>query len=257
MLAGNRAGRPDPLALRAGVSHKAVLPVAGTPMVLRVIDALRACPGIGQVVVSADALPNALLGAGVLMRPEAASPSRSVAAVFEEFGAPLLVTTADHALLSREVVEHFLLAASTGTDAGADAVAAVARSGVVLAAYPGSRRTWLRFRDGAFTGCNLFLLRTPHAARAVRFWQTVEQQRKSPLAMARLIGPAALLGYLLRLLTLRGALRVLGRRVGVRLAVAELPFADAAIDVDKADDLALVEAVLAGRGAGPSAGPSR
>ena len=247
ILAGNRAGQADPLALQAGVSHKALLPVAGTPMILHVIGALQACPSIGRIVVSterADVLPGPLQHApGILARSAASSPSESVAAVLQEFGAPLLVTTADHALLSREILEHFIATASKD----ADAVAAVARSQVVLTAYPGNSRTWLLFRDGAFSGCNLFLLRTPLAARAVRFWRTVEQQRKRPLAMARLIGPAALLGYMLRLLTLQGALRMLERRIGVRLAVTEVPFADAAIDVDKPADLILVEAILAGR----------
>ena len=43
------------------------------------------------------------------------------------------------------------------------------------------------------------------------------------------------------------ALAALGRRTGTRLAAVEMPFAEAAIDVDKPADLALAEAVLANR----------
>ena len=118
---------------------------------------------------------------------------------------------------------------------------------MVLAAYPGGRRTWLRFRGGAYTGCNLFLLRTPRAAGVVRFWRRLEQERKQPLKMAALLGFAVLLRHALGLLSLPGALAALERRTGARLATVEMPFADAAVDVDKPADLALVEAVLRAR----------
>ena len=43
VLAGQRRGT-DPMAAAAGLSHKALLPVAGVPMLLRVLAALRTYP---------------------------------------------------------------------------------------------------------------------------------------------------------------------------------------------------------------------
>lgn len=250
VLAGRRGGT-DPMAAAAGLSHKALVPVGGVPMLLRVVAALRACPSVGRIVVAIEA-PGEALGSlpaaaleGVLLRPAAASPSLSVAAILAEFGTPLLVTTADHALLTPGMVAHFLAAAP----AGADAAAALARAEVVRTAYPGTRRTWLRFRDGAFSGCNLFLLSGPRAAAVVGYWRRIEQDRKRPLAMVALLGPIALLRYALGALPLDAALAALGRRAGgAQLAAVDMPFADAAVDVDKPEDLALAEAVLAARG---------
>ena len=246
ILAGNRAGRTDPMAAAAGISHKALLPVGGTPMILHVIRALRACPAVSRIVVSterADILASLPEARTVLVRPSAASPSRSVSACVEEFGMPLLVTTADNALLTSEILQSFL----SRVPDEADAAAAVARSEVIRAAYPDTSRTWIRMRDGNFSGCNLFLLRTPDASRAVDFWQRLEQQRKSPLAMARTIGPSALFRYAFKTLTMTAAVRLLDLRTGARLAVVELPFADAAVDVDKPADLLLVDKVFADR----------
>jgi GTP:adenosylcobinamide-phosphate guanylyltransferase len=249
VLAGQRGGGgPDPMAAAAGVSHKALLPVAGVPMLLRVVSALRASPALGRVVVSIEAPEETLSGLGgldgALLRAAAASPARSAAAALGEFGAPLLVTTADHALLTPAMVEHFLAAVPER----AAAAAALARRETVLAAYPDTRRTWLRFRDGAFSGCNLFLLADAEAgARAVGLWRRVEAERKRPLAMARLLGPVTLLRFALGRLTLPGALEALGRRCGAHLAAVEMPFADAAVDVDRPGDLALVEAALRAR----------
>ena len=233
------------MAEAAGVSHKALLPVASVPMLLRVVGALRRSPAVGRVVVSVEAPEETLSGLGglegALLRHAAPSPARSAAAALEEFGAPLLVATADHALLTPEMVAHFL-AAVPGDVAAA---AALARRETVLAAFPDTRRTWLRFRDGAFSGCNLFLLAEGDGAgRAVAFWRRVEAERKRPLAMARLLGPLTVLRFALGRLTLRAALDALERRCGARLAAVEMPFAEAAVDVDKPADLALAEEVL-------------
>lgn len=251
VLAGRRRGEADPMAAAAGVSHKALLPVAGVPMLARVVGALRGAAPVGRIVVCMEAPAEALAGVGgldgVLLRDAAASPASSAGAVLAEFGAPLLVTTADHALLAPEMVEHFVSAAPDG----AAAVAALARGEAVLARYPDTRRTWLRFRDGAFSGCNLFLLaEAGGAARAVAFWRRVEGARKRPMALARVLGPLALLRFALGRLTLRGALDALERRCGASLAAVEMPFADAAVDVDKPADLLLAEAALRGRGGG-------
>lgn len=243
VLAGQRRGT-DPMAAAAGLSHKALLPVAGVPMLLRVLAALRATPGIGRIVVSIEEPEATLKGLdgleGVVLRPSDASPARSAAAVFAEFGAPLLVTTADHALLTPAMVTHLL----TSAPPEAAALAALARRETVLADFPGTQRTWLRLRDGDFSGCNLFLLGRPEADRALRFWQCLEQQRKRPLAMARMLGPLPLLRYACGWLTLRGALDLLERRCASRLAAVEMPFGAAAVDVDKPADLLLAETWL-------------
>lgn len=246
ILAGSREGAADPLAIAGGVSHKALLPVDGTPMVLRVIHALQQSPAVGRIIVTCertdllDDLPEA---GAVLMRQSETSPSASVAAALVEFGTPLLVTTADHALLTPEIVKSFLSLAPSS----ADAVAAVASSETIRAEYPDTRRTWLRLRDGLFSGCNLFLLQHEKASRAVSFWRKLEAHRKHPVTMARLIGFSALVGYALKTLTMDKATRLLSKRCGASVAVITLPFADAAVDVDKPADLFLVERTLAAR----------
>jgi CTP:molybdopterin cytidylyltransferase MocA len=59
--------------------------------------------------------------------------------------------------------------------------------------------------------------------------------------MARMLGTVPLLRYALGWLTLRAALDALERRCDTRLAVVEMPFGAAAVDVDKPADLLLAE----------------
>jgi GTP:adenosylcobinamide-phosphate guanylyltransferase len=241
VLAGTRPGG-DPLADYAGVSHKALIEVGGEPMLLRVLRALAGSISVSRIVVAIDrddvlaGFPD--VGKPVTVVPAASGPSASVAAALEREGTPLLVTTADHALLQSAWVEEFV--AATALEEQADAFAGFARSEAVLAAAPGTVRTWLRFADGAFSGCNLFLLRTPAAMGLVRLWQQLEADRKRPLALLGRLGLLHVLRYRLGWLRLRPALARLGRLAGARLAPIILKDGRAAIDVDKPDDLDLV-----------------
>lgn len=250
VLAGTRPGG-DPMAQHAGVSHKALIEVGGLPMLARVLAALDGVPEVSHVVVAIDR-PEALsalppIGKPVTSMPTASGPSATVAAALGAQELPLLVTTADHALLRAAWITEFLDAASRAVAADgspADAVLALARRESVLAAVPDTERTWLRFADGAFSGCNLFLLRSSRVAGIVRFWQEMEAERKRPLSMLKRLGPGHVLRYRLGWLTLASALQRLGELAGAHLAAVTLTDGRAAIDVDKPADLDLVRELV-------------
>ena len=65
--------------------------------------------------------------------------------------------------------------------------------------------------------------------------------------MVASIGPLTLIRFALGRLTLADALARLSAIVGIRIAAADMPFAEAAIDVDKPEDLELAEKILARR----------
>lgn len=244
VLAGSR-GPEDPVARAAGVSHKAFAELAGRPMIAHVLDALAATPRVGAVAVVIEPSAPALPG-GVERIDAAPSPSLSALAGFEAAGPPVLLTTADHPLLTAGMIEHFLAAAEA---ADADVAAGVALRPVVEAARSGTRRTYLSFRDGEASGCNLFALMTPGACHALAFWRRLEAERKRPWRMAWALGPWTLLRYLLGRLSMADAAAALGRAAGCRAALVTLPFAEAAHDVDKPEDLAFAETRLRARGA--------
>ena len=244
VLAGVRPGC-DPVAAYAEVQHKGLIRLEGRSLLQRVLGALEAA-GASRILVSTscNAVAQALGGLGLSIPVEriasAESPSLSVAQGAEAAGTPLLVTTVDHALLQAEWVRRFLADAP----ADADLCALIAPEATVEAATPGVRRTWLKFRDGRYSACNLFLLRTPDALSAVRLWRTVEAYRKQPWRIAAIIGPGMLLGYALGLVSLDGAVRMLGRKAGMKAAAVRTPFGLAAVDVDKPADLDLVRRIV-------------
>jgi GTP:adenosylcobinamide-phosphate guanylyltransferase len=242
ILAGSRPGAADPVAAYAGVAHKALIELGGETLLARVAAAVRAADA-ARIAVSADhpAVTAEAARLGLELVAPAAGPSGSVAAGLATLGAPLLVTTADHALLKAAWVRRFV----ADVPADADVAVLLARSDVVEAAAPGTRRTYLRFADGAWSGCNLFLLRTPRAERAIGLWTRVETDRKRPWRIVRRLGPGLLLRYLIGRLSLAEAVAHLGARAGVGAAAVASPFGLAAVDVDKPADLDLVRAIVA------------
>jgi 2-C-methyl-D-erythritol 4-phosphate cytidylyltransferase len=259
VLAGRR-GPDDALAAAAGAPHRAFLDIHGTPMLERVLRTLVSTPCIGEIVVSIDT-PGLLdefagierlrraAGRRIQVAAATGSPSRSVLEILEA-GAPeqpVLVTTADHPLLDVEMVEGFLARAE---DRGGDVAAALVPSAVVRERFPKSRRTYLRFRDESYSGANLFALMTPRAREVVRFWMRAENFRKRPWRLVATFGPRALLLFLSRRLDLEGAFEEVSRSLGVRIQPIVLLRAEAAVDVDKLSDLALVREILAASGTG-------
>lgn len=240
ILAGSRPGETDPAAAYAGVAHKALIVLEGDTLLARVTAALRAA-GAGRIAAIGDdpgVVAEAVRLSLEVLAP-AAGPAESVAAAVEALGTPLLVTTADHALLRGEWVTQFI------ADAPADADVAIllAPEALVQSAAPGTKRTYLAFRDGRFSGCNLFLLARPGAGRAIDLWRTVQAHRKQPWKIAWLLGPRTLLAYALGRLTLDQAVRRLGRQAGVEARAVKSAFGLAAVDVDKPADLDLVQAI--------------
>lgn len=240
ILAGSRPGG-DALADHAGVPAKALIEIGGEPMLARVVAAIRAA-GEGRIAVSASDPEVAALATslGCEIVPSRAGPSESAAEGFRQFGAPLLLTTADHALLRPAWVQHFL----SMHEPGADLSVLLARRETIERDAPATRRTYLHLADGDWSGCNLFYLATSAAGAALDLWRAVEADRKRPWRIASRLGLGMLLRYLLGRLSVKDAIAQLGQRVGIRARVVESPFGLAAVDVDKPDDLTLVRGLV-------------
>jgi CTP:molybdopterin cytidylyltransferase MocA len=253
ILAGSR-GPDDPLAKAANVSHKALLPVAGVPMLLRVVEALRAMPGIARIYVCIEN-ERVVLQVPVLealhrdraleILPAADSPATSVAAALRhiELTQPLLVTTGDHPLLTPAILQRFVDSAPKDCDLAV----ALAPADIVAATYPGAVRTFYRLGKQRFSGCNLFLVRSSNVEHVANFWRRMETHRKRPLRLIWEIGPLALIKVLLGLMDADQAFAYLSKKAGAIIRHVELPVAEAAVDVDKPADLELVERIFASR----------
>ena len=247
LLAGSRPGT-DPFAAQYATDLKVLIPVGGVPMVTRPVTALLQSPEVARIKVLAQQPERIAKVLPADERLQVESSKGTIAATLDEILAdprtvfPLLVTTADHALLDSAMIADFCAKAS-----GADVAIGLVERRELMARLPATQRTWLRFRGGAYSGANLFAFGSARAAEAVALWRSVEQDRKKGWRMIAALGPALLLGAVLRIRTLDETLAAVGKRLGLSIRKVELANPLAAVDVDKAADHELVTAIIEGR----------
>jgi CTP:molybdopterin cytidylyltransferase MocA len=266
VLAGERPGG-SALARALELPAAVLAPLAGRPCIVRVVDTLHDAgqvegillcgPARGIVDASPD-LASVLAHSQADWLAPASGPAASAlraARVCQHY--PLLLTSGDHGLLSSEVVDTFCRQALDVADAEADepdVVVGLVSHPQVARAFPQSRRTVLRFADGAFCGSNLFALLTSASGRALEFWTVVEAERKRPWRIALRLGPVTLLRYLCGRLSVDQAFEQLSRRAGCRVRWIPVTSPRAAVDVDSEADWRLADRLLTADCGGTDAG---
>lgn len=247
LLGGSRPGRDD-FAAQFGTDMKALIAIRGEPMVRRPVRALLQSASISKVLVLSQS-PDRL--SAVIPKDPKIQFRESRGTIAEtmlelcddpETSWPLLVTTADHALLDPETVEEFARRARMS-----DISIGVVERANLMRRLPSTERTWIRFRNGAYTGANLFALASPSVRPAIELWRSVEQDRKKAWRVMSLLGPVLLLCVALRLVSMEEVLARLGGRLGLRIRAVTLSNPLAGVDVDKPADHDLVQAILAGK----------
>lgn len=243
ILAGSRQGKQDPLAKQAHVSHKAILPILGRPMIHYVVQALSKVNLIEKIaiVIEQQSIVKDILPEYIEYLPAALGPSDSVIHAIKELSTPLLVTTADNPLLQPEWVEYFLNEAERTK---CDIAVGIALKEQIDSDVPSTKRTYINLADGSFSGCNLFLFRTPKAIQVAKLWQKLEKHRKQPLKMGYLLGYQIILRYLLKCLTRQALKKRIYKLTEAKTHFVVMPWGQAAVDVDKPEDLTLVNSLF-------------
>ena len=198
ILAGKRDGTLDPLAERAGVSHKCRVPIMGKPLLQWVIEAVGPAFPDARVLISihdpdviAD-LPGVvdLKAAGRLMLCMAQSGIvESVEAAIAEAGGecafPLMITTADNVLAEPEYLRGVHEAALAGEG---DAVVVLATRESIRAAHPDGQRKFYEFSDVAISNCNVFWLRNSKVSLRPRHFAKVGSSQRTVRASPKRLG---------------------------------------------------------------------
>ena len=255
VLAAQRGGRLDPLADKAGVSHKCLVSIRGKPLLEHVLRALVAVPGLGRIHISVEshaveavrAIPGASgeFGVPVDFVPAAANIADSVYAAAHRVDEPIVVTTADNVLLTPEAVR-------TVVDRmrdGAEGVLAVATREAVLAAHADGQRRFYRLADASYSNCNLYGLYGARALRMAESFRSGGQFAKNPTRIAQTFGLFNLLLLRFGLVSLEGGMRRVSKRFGVRAEAVVLCDGALAIDVDNSRTFDVAKALLDQRAA--------
>jgi GTP:adenosylcobinamide-phosphate guanylyltransferase len=241
ILAAGR-GADDPMAKAYGVAHKCTIAIAGKPMLRWVLDALRGTAIATPYVIVIDDT-KALSPAPDLdiINAENSAPASAIAAINHINQFPVLITTGDHPLLTPAMINHVLRHAETSE---ADVLVGLATMETIQVAYPETKRTYFNLGGTRVSGCNLFVVKTQAGLKLLERWQYLEHNRKKPWKLVGAFGVLPILWFAIGTLTPQRAFGHISRKLGIIVEPVFLPFAEAAIDVDKPSDHSLAEAIL-------------
>lgn len=215
-----------------GTNVKALAPVGGSTMLDRAIDAARGAGVENLAVIGGDAV-RARCGSRVDRVIDASDDGgENVLRALDAWGgAPLLYLTSDIPFVSAQAVRIF-----AERSAPYAITMPLAAHEVYLRRFPSAPEHVIELGGERIANGNVFFI-APEAVAPLRSWATrFFSARKSKVGMARLLGPALLMRFILGKLTIaaieRKAVRVLGLPVtALRDADPELCY-----DVDTLDE---------------------
>ncbi len=226
---------------------EALIDINGKPMIAFILESLQQSEYIGRVVVvgSKDLLQKGLetfkYTCEIIEQKDSAFSNLRLGIDVLSSNGKVLVVTCDIPLLTTIAVNDFI---DRCMSEEADVYYPIVSKQVNEASYPGVRRTYVKLKEGIFTGGNLFLVNPEVLSFCTDFAQKAIALRKNPVKMSRILGLGILMRYLSGNLTIAslerrvyGLLRIKGKGI-----ISSYP--EVGIDVDKISDLELVRKFL-------------
>jgi len=244
IIAGGVTQPGEPLYEAMPGGYKALLDVAGKPMIQWVLDALAAAKTIERVVIvglqpdCGVTCPKPLtfvpdqksyldnIRAGILKALELNLSAKYV-----------LATGADVPAITGELVDWVV---NTAMETQDDLYYNVIKREAMEKRYPGSRRSYLRLKDVEVCGGDVYVLSSAVVAGREDFWRRLVDARKSVLKQASLIGFDTFLLAMFHLIDLEGAVRMVSKRLGLKGRAVICPYPELGMDVDKPFQLEIV-----------------
>jgi GTP:adenosylcobinamide-phosphate guanylyltransferase len=239
----------DPLYAHTKGNSKALLDIAGKPMIQWVLDALSASQKVDNVIliglseksgVTCQKPIHFIPNQGRMLANIVAGVNKSLE--LDPKNQHVLIVSSDIPGLKGEMVDW--LVDQIAADPSDLYYGVIARE-LMETRYPDSRRTWTHLKDMDVCGADINACHVSMATEHLETWENLIGHRKSPLQQASIIGFGTLFLLLFRQLTLEEAVRRASQSVGIKGKAIVWPWAEAGMDVDKPHQLEIMRKDLA------------
>ena len=156
--------------------------------------------------------------------------------------AKVLVVTSDIPLITGEIIDDFIKQCQTAEEA--DIIYPIVSKVHNDEKFPGVKRTYVKLKDGIFTGGNIFLINPHIVARCAKIAERIVGLRKSPLKLIHFIGMGYIFKYFLGTLSIADAEARVSQILDIKAKSLIVSHPEIGVDVDKPSDLELVKEIL-------------
>ena len=249
VTAGGIPQPDDPLYTYSHGDAKALIDVAGKPMIQWVLDALSGAKNVDNVVVVGLSPKSGVTckkpmhfvsNQGRMLANIVAGVNR----VFEldRKSKYVLVVSSDIPALKSEMVDWLV---ETCMETKDDLYYGVCTREVMEARFPGSKRTYTKLKDMELCGADIHISHVRMATEHLDTWEALMGSRKSPLRQAGIVGLGTLFAFLTRSDTLEQMVQRISKRIGIKGRAIVWSHAEACMDVDKPHQLEILREDLA------------
>jgi molybdopterin-guanine dinucleotide biosynthesis protein A len=249
VTAGGKIEPGQPLYEITHGGQKALIDIAGRPMVQWVLDALGKSSALERVFVIGLPLGTELTCAHPLvLLPDQGNMLANITAAAREVvhidpqATHALLASGDLPALGVEMVDWLL---GQVKDLDQDIYYTVVSRGTMETCFPASRRTYVPMKDIEVCGGDLHCFRLDAANEENSLIKQLIGARKSPLRQASMIGFSTLFWLVLRQLSLRDVETAVCQRLELRGRVLVSPYPEIGMDVDKPFQLDIIREYFA------------
>ncbi len=244
VTAGGIPNPEDPLYSFLKGDAKALVDVAGKPMIQWVLDALGGSKKVDNVIIVGLSAKSPLTckkplyyvsNQGRMLANIVAGVNKALE--INKKNKYVLIVSSDIPSLKSEMVNWLI---NTCMETKDDLYYGVCPREVMEARFPDSKRTYTHLKDMDVCGADMNVTHVRMATEHLDMWESLIGTRKSPLRLASLIGFGTLFALFTRRLTLEDAVRRVCERIGVKGRAIVWPYAEPCMDVDKPIQLELL-----------------
>lgn len=249
VTAGGIPDPRDPLYSFLKGDAKALVDVAGKPMIQWVLDALGGAKKVNNVIIVGLSAKNQLTckkplyyvsNQGRMLANIVAGVNKALE--INKRNKHVLIVSSDIPAVKPEMVDWLI---DTCMETKDDIYYGVCPRDVMETRFPDSKRTYTHLKDMDVCGADMNITHVRMATEHLDMWESLIGSRKSPLKQASLIGFGTLFALFTRRLTLEDAVRRVCERIGIKGRAIVWPHAEPCMDMDKPSQLELLRADLA------------
>jgi len=248
VTAGGIPQPQDPLYTYSNGDSKALIDLAGKPMIQWVLDALGDAQQVDNVIVIGLTAKSGvtckkplyfLSNQGRMLANIVVGVNKSLE--LNKRNQYVLIVSSDVPTIKSEMVDWVISSAMETRD---DLYYGVCDREVMETRFPGSRRTYTKLKDIELCGADVHVSHVSMATEHLDTWEQLIGSRKSPLKQARKIGIDTFFKVLTKSITLDELVTTVCTRIGIKGRAIKYPFAEPCMDVDKPGQLEMLRADL-------------